>query len=281
MGKRDIPYSSQLRAAGHHLEEGGQLASVARVTRDCAPRCENPQRVVTEGRPWAVGPTRRRAIGPGKVLILDLTVPCRKCARCLEARAKEWTRRAIEETITRPRTWFGTLTLDPYHHAMSMVAVKSRTPDWAALRPAAQFGLLVSETGKEITRWLKRVRKRSGARIRYLLVAEQHSERLAGLPHFHILIHEVDAGRPVRKEVLKSEWKLGFTRWKLADRWTARYVCKYLAKDASTRVRASKDYGRGDDRSVVELLRGRDGSKSHPVNGDEKSTNDPLNLFSD
>lgn len=256
MGTIVRPYKAQLITAGHHLLEGGVRKSIARVERDCAPHCEKPQLVTSEGRPWAVGPDRVKRPG-GKILILDLWVPCRKCDRCLAARAREWTRRAIVETTTRPRTWFGTLTMDPHYHAAALMRVRAKNPNWDQMTKEGRFGALVRYSGRELTLYLKRVRKRSGAPLRYLLVAEEHSQQLAGLPHFHILIHEMDADRPVRKEVLKTEWTLGFTRWKLADTFTARYVCKYLAKEASTRVRASKDYGRGDDRSAVDRLSGR------------------------
>ena len=249
----DVPYGDQLVKAAHHLREGGVAKSVARLERDCAGRCERPQLVSSIGRPWAVGPDRRPNLAPGKLLIIDLWVPCRKCGRCLQARASEWTRRAMVETTRRVRTWFGTLTMDPHWHSLAVMRARSKHSDWSTLTEERQFGALVREVSAELTKYLKRVRKRSGAPLRYILVAEKHSEQLAGLPHFHLLIHELDADTPVRKAVLKDEWKLGFSRWKLADRWSARYVCKYLAKEASTRVRASKDYGREDDRSVVDL----------------------------
>ena len=274
MGKA-IDYREQVAKAAEHLRQGGTLASPARVTRDCAVGCRNPQRVITEGRPQWVGPDRRINASPSKLLMVDLLVPCRRCAPCLEARAREWTRRAMDETTRRYRTWFGTLTMDPHWHALAMLRARSKHSDWSELPPERQFGALVREVSRELTLYLKRVRKRSGAPIRYLLVSEKHSDKLAGLPHFHLLVHEMDAGRPVRKEVLKSEWRLGFSRWKLADRWSARYVCKYLAKEASTRVRASLDYGRGDDRSAVDRLSGRRMLIS-AVNGGTKGTkNDP------
>lgn len=178
------------------------------------------------------------------------------------------------ETTRRARTWFGTLTMDPHWHSLALMRARSKHSDWSRLEESRQFGALVREVSPELTKYLKRVRKQSGAPLRYILVSEKHSEQLAGLPHFHLLVHELDADTPVRKAVLKDEWKLGFSRWKLADRWTARYVCKYLAKEASTRVRASKDYGREDDRSAVELLRGRMVVRPS-VTGGKKPTNDP------
>lgn len=268
MGKTAIPYDEQIARAAHHVRAGGELKTLARVVRDCAPNCERPQRVVTEGRPYS-------HLKQDKVLLVDLMVPCRKCAKCLATRAREWTRRAFVETTTRPRTWFGTFTMDPYIHSLAMMRVRQRNANWAEMTKEQRFAALVREASPELTRYLKRVRKRSGAPLRYLLVAEEHSQQLAGLPHFHILIHEMDADTPVRKSILKGEWKLGFSRWKLADQWSARYVCKYLAKEASTRVRASRDYGRGDDRSAVDRLSGRRLIGLREMVVIKKPTNDP------
>lgn len=249
MGK-PIPYRDMLPLAASHLAAGGERKTGSTVERNCAGRCQRPQLATITGRPYSHEPQ-------DKALWLDLWVPCRKCDECLKARAREWTRRAVCETTRRVRTWFGTLTMDPNWHSHALMRARAKNSNWRSMIKEQQFGALVREVSRELTLYLKRVRKSSGAPFRYLLVAEEHSEQLAGLPHFHILIHEMDAGRPVRKKYLREQWTLGFSRWKLADPFSARYVCKYLAKEASTRVRASKDYGREDDRSVVDRLSGR------------------------
>lgn len=93
----------------------------------------------------------------------------------------------------------------------------------------------------EITKYLKRVRKKSGAPLRYILVAEAHK---SGLPHYHMLIHECDPSRQVRHKDLTAAWSWGFTRFKLVETSnTAWYVCKYLSKAQLARVRASVRYG--------------------------------------
>lgn len=104
-----------------------------------------------------------------------------------------------------------------------------------------QFRYLVKYLNQEIDRYLKRVRK-SGAPFRYLLVSEAHKD---GFPHFHLLVHE--AALPLTKRLLESNWRLGYSQFRLvnnSDPRSAFYVCKYLAKSAQTRVRASKGYGR-------------------------------------
>ena len=116
--------------------------------------------------------------------------------------------------------------------------------DFDALSPHDQFMERMTEIGREVTLYLKRVRKESGARVRYLLVAEAHK---SGLPHLHILVHEASPDKPVRHKTLEGQWKLGFTRFKLAhDVKTASYVCKYISKALLARVRASLRYGQGE-----------------------------------
>lgn len=113
--------------------------------------------------------------------------------------------------------------------------------DYDALSEEEQFRERVRAISPEITKFIKRVRKNSGAPLRYLWVAERHK---SGAPHFHMLVHEVDEASPVRYDVLTSAWWFGFTRFKLIeDTKAAGYVSKYLSKDACARVRASLHYG--------------------------------------
>jgi len=195
---------------------------------------------------------------------IELEVRCRKCGWCLMQRRHLWAHRAIEEYQRSARTWFGTLTLSPESHFRALTHARHQTTGevkylgkgrvdygpgrrspvpWDDLSSQEKFCMLVKEHGHELTNFVKRVRKNSGAPMRYLMVAEAHK---SGLPHFHILVHEADFMLPVRKAVLKAAWTEGFTKWSLVtDPRAAAYVCKYLAKDALTRVRASVRYGHG------------------------------------
>lgn len=174
---------------------------------------------------------------------LEILTKCRRCAPCLKARSLEWTYRAKRELRAAARTWFGTMTLSPGEHFLASArweyAKAGRT--WAELSPDEQFQAEHEVICKEITRWLKRVRKESGAPLRYLLVAEAHK---SGLPHYHILVHEVSPLHTVGERVLRRQWKLGHSKFKLVEGTaTAGYVAKYLAKAALARVRASVRYG--------------------------------------
>lgn len=185
---------------------------------------------------------------PGRPYSVVLTVRCRACEWCLRQRAARWAFRAVEEIAHGARTWFATFTFAPEYH----VVIRARTSrrlaaggtDLALLSATEQREELSREYGAEITKYFKRVRKNSGAPLRYILVQEPHK---TGLPHFHALIHETNPNNPVRHRTLSTGWKLGYTQFKLCEgSKTAWYVAKYLTKHAGTRVRASLRYGNID-----------------------------------
>lgn len=198
-------------------------------------------------------------------MCVTIITKCHKCEICLREKAALWTARAIQECNDASRTWFGTLTLSPdaWMLALSRARARERAQgiDYDQLPPPERFALWNSQIQVDITKYIKRVRmealRLAGAPdnvpqspIRYLFVVEKHQ---SGVPHYHALIHETLPGIPVRKHTLDDQWKLGFTKWRLipdlveTDDGTyykpARYVCKYLQKDAFGRTRASIDYG--------------------------------------
>lgn len=197
---------------------------------------------------WVEKPAERHiTVKPGSPVPYELEIitRCRKCDRCRRARSSLWRMRAKQEISTAKRTWFGTATLRP---AMQMLYLNRARQEMArhgidfdALDEEEQFRERVRAISPDITKFIKRVRKNSGAPLRYLWVAERHK---SGAPHFHMLVHEMDEASPVRYNVLTSAWWLGFTRFKLIeDTKAAGYVSKYLSKDACARVRASLHYG--------------------------------------
>ena len=193
--------------------------------------------------------------GPG-LLTVQMDVRCRKCATCKKQRSRMWYQRAVNETLSAHRTWFGTITLHPDAHqqALARARVKARKTgvDWDELDPDAQFTRVHAQIGVHLQLWLKRVRKNSGAPLRFFLVCERHK---SGLPHYHCLVHETDEMRPVRKDHLRSAWSLGFTKFKLVkEAKQAGYLCKYLSKSALARVRASSRYGQTSSRHSENVL---------------------------
>lgn len=177
-------------------------------------------------------------------MFVDTIVRCRSCTNCLKYRAWDWRTRAQSEVEGSQRTWFGTLTLSPESHFRMQALACQRWKGFISASEDKQFSARHVAISSEITRWLKRVRKASGASLRYIIVAERHK---SGLPHYHALVHETPGSRPVTYRHLADKWAFGFCKWNLVhDPKAANYVCKYLSKDASARVRASIGYGKLD-----------------------------------
>lgn len=165
-----------------------------------------------------------------KPIFLYVTVRCRKCAACRTAKRRMWTMRAMREFEFSNRTWFLTLTYNAdQRFRLSLIAAKLR-------------GDVVAASNVQVTKFLKRLRKNTGLPVRQLVVHELHKD---GTPHVHMLLHDLSGG--LQKRAIQREWFHGFSLAKLGDKATAFYVCKYIAKDAVARVRASIAYGRPED----------------------------------
>lgn len=136
-------------------------------------------------------------------------VKCGKCRGCLRLRTNDWVRRAMLEFEAHDRTWFLTLTYRGKY-----------------------------EVGYEaVQKFLKRLRKNTGHKIRFLCATERGSknDRL----HYHLCIHGPVA---LTKRLICKEWPHGLTHMRLMkDLTAARYVAKYTAKDG--KLRASLGYG--------------------------------------
>lgn len=256
--------ASKAYGSGASLERPAGETGPARVVWDVAGSCESPVYREILGAAPDVGENQFAApcggspyvpdvlkgrYKRGPIHVIELSVRCRKCAACLRSKAFYWRKRAEAEiSASSGRTWFGTLTLTPSDHfrmeARARLRLERRGVRWDDLPLDEKFGERCNETGQEVTRWLKRVRKEAAVKLRYLLVAEPHK---TGLPHYHILIHEVSQDGPVRHASLKRQWKLGFADFKLVAQsqpeLAAAYVAKYISKTMSARVRASRGYG--------------------------------------
>lgn len=172
----------------------------------------------------------------------ELHVRCRRCPSCLRARQYLWRLRAEAEVLLHRKTLFFTGTFKAQTDNLKIV-------------------------NDECTRFLKRLRRRCDRRdskVRYLLVPERHK---SGNWHIHALLHSNDA---ITTRMANDSWGAGFTVCKVADRATAGYVTKYVAKDLLEdangklpRIRASRSptYGgwvmERDKELVQEMLRER------------------------
>lgn len=234
----------------------------------------------------------------GQIVAIWGQARCRRCFSCKRRKAMFWAGRAVTEFQQSARTIMGTFTLSPEKHQefdwrleVGESGVRPPVDIWQ-MTEEARFAARSSIFGNEITKWVKRLRRGQDAplagghwkpKFRYLLIAEAHdseatSDLIKGRPHFHILLHEREAGALVkgdpstamlrgrsyeweRRNVktktgwkpglfahddawLRRQWEHGFTKFRLCeDVNSAVYPCKYLTKAMRVRVRASQAYG--------------------------------------
>ena len=203
-----------------------------------------------------------------------------------------WRSRAFSEYSASVRTFFGTLTIAPENDALldalARIELCEKGTDFDTLTDAERFRVRCTVGGREITKYLKRVREGEKDRsyrdaFRYLFIAEPHqsdasSSLKKGRPHWHCLVHETDIARPLvlphefavnsngepitdkygnaflsDTAFLKRQWKMGYSRFMLCQTPTAAtYTTKYLTKeDTQVRIRASGNYGNGGSRDGV------------------------------
>ena len=171
---------------------------------DMAVRCKEPYRFTLYAKhsAWA-----RRKLAP---FTITGASQCRRCENCGRSRAMRWSGRAIDEYNAWPRTVFGTFTLSPDEHYLldARIQAGERDVDGRWSRHPVNLGLLnesqlftarAREFGRELTKYLKRVRESRKAPLRYLMIAEAHDSERTSVemrmrPHFHVLIHECQAG---------------------------------------------------------------------------------------
>jgi len=216
---------------------------------DISGRCEKPTPVEHYAAPPATDRSRMIEVVPGAPAPLRLIIytRCRKCDKCAAYRAYRWRTRADFEIARSNRTWFGTLTLRPEEQFLALSRARARAAakgiEFESLSEDQQFAAHCNAISREVTLYLKRVRKESGAKIRYLIVYEAHK---SGDPHLHLLVHEPYTGEVVGERTLRRQWRLGYSKFNLSNETqgnASNYVTKYLTKSTRARVRASVRYG--------------------------------------
>lgn len=242
----------------------GRITSSHSAEWDVSGRCTEPKRLLLEG---ARDPDGNLGFAT------NLEVRCRKCEACKAERRDAWAARMRAEMHVSPRTWFVTLTMRPSEHhrartmARKLIAERQllRLPNYEKTQELA--GLIRVEQA-EVIKYLKRVRKggyfkhekkleklfQEPTHIRYFVTVELHK---SGLPHYHLLIHEVAGYPALSRRWLAHQWPHGYGAWKIANLQHARYVAKYLAKEiALARVRASRRYGERSESIAAQLVGG-------------------------
>ena len=214
-------------------------------TWDLSRNCSDPVPVTHYSRAYGLVKNWRK---PKRGIELVMLTPCRRCPTCLRRHGWVWSQRALAESEASHRTWFVTLTTSPQYDFVVDTVAGGRVDNFGMLSPAKKFALRSRVLGDEVTKYLKRVRKNTGHRLRYLLVTEQHDSEETSpekrfRPHLHLLVHEF-AGQQIAKRQIRENWHHGHSHAKLVGGdWAAWYVTKYISKANDARVRASLKYG--------------------------------------
>lgn len=246
-----LQYTTVYRLALRALAGGGSnkirndgTLSWRHVEWDIAGNCQNPIIREFHSRPSVNGQKRINVPKDGMPIMVTMTCTCRACENCLKRRAAHWRYRVKSEIGHAPRTWFGTLTFRPEAFTIALakvrVAASKQGDNYDQFDDRKRFAKLSQEMGKDVTLFLKRLRK-SGAVFNYLVVSEAHK---SGVPHFHLLVHERPFNDDVKHAQLVRSWNQGFCKFNLLhDVRQGLYLTKYLTKSLLCRVRASKRYG--------------------------------------
>lgn len=268
------------RLFGKALSHGAERTSTLSARWDLSGDCQSTYWMTYTGRPRTDAgdpfrPDRQFVHLGGKgTLYLDIGTRCRRCEKCLRARRLSWRYRVREEVRRAARNWWGTLTLAPATHYRVMVEARLQAENssvvWETLSDEERFARICNTSLKEVTKYLKRVRKAAKVPFRYVLVTERHK---SGLPHFHLIIHESEF-KTIPHKILAGQWNgknfsLGFEKWRLIpfddEERHVGYVTKYISKSLASKVRASQRYGEQQLQATVgaavALIRSRlDGS---------------------
>lgn len=170
---------------------------------------------------------------------LPVEVPCGQCVGCRLERSRQWAVRCVHEASLHLDNCFITLTYDP-----------SRVPEG---------GTLVK---KHFQDFMKRLRKRSGVRIRFFHCGE-YGEDLQR-PHYHALLFGYDfpdkkfhtrnaQGNTVFKsDLLEELWGHGFCTVGAFTFETAAYCARYVMKKVTGELAA--DHYRHVDPETGEIF---------------------------
>lgn len=146
-----------------------------------------------------------------------ISVPCGKCVGCRLERARNWTIRIMHEAQMHEKNCFITLTYKD-----------------EALSYGYQQATLVK---KDLQDFWKRLRKETGAKLRYFACGEYGSKRLR--PHFHACVFGIDFPDKTllsrqgdndlySSHLLDSVWNLGHCSVGALTPGSAAYVARYI-----------------------------------------------------
>ena len=191
--------------------------------------------------------------------VADLTLPCGQCVGCRLERSRQWAIRCVHEASLHKHNCFLTLTFAPF----SWVDCKKRLK-------GEHDPLFGQEAGEDLVyaefqKFMKRLRKRTGVKVRYYMCGE-YGENF-GRAHFHACLFGFDfsdkrlffiskhGDKVFRSELLEELWPWGISSIGEVTFKSAAYVARYIMKkvtgdslDPDTGLPRKMHYYRGDGR---------------------------------
>lgn len=180
-------------------------------------------RVVTPAGKRPLVFNRDAALNPA----VSLSVPCGQCVGCRLEYSRQWAVRCAHEMQMHEDNCFVTLTYDDAH----LISPKRR-----GIAAWQQYSVNV----REMQLFMKRVRKRFGAGVRFFACGEYGEGN--GRPHYHAILFNLrfddrklwkttDAGMLLyRSELLERLWPFGYSSVGAATFQSAAYVARYMMK---------------------------------------------------
>lgn len=251
------------RLANRALQSGGSyIEGFNALEWDVGAYCDQPIARSLHARDYKRGVMlkHKTTVNPGALSVHLAGLPCRKCTKCRFIKRCLWTDRILREMSTAGRNWFVTLTLSPeeQHRVFMEEIARLNSRGWRDSDfndATSEWRLRCNGVGRELTKYLKRVRKplagETNVELRYVAMFEPHEN---GLPHLHLIMGE-RAGSLTYRRICDRWEALGFADASLVKEpvKAGRYVAKYITKHEQTRVRASQRYG--ELPSASELVR--------------------------
>ena len=157
--------------------------------------------------------------------------PCQQCPECLDNRKQIWTNRNILESYNHKKQCFLTLTYDdeniPFERADKIEYICRETgktkKKW--VHTPTNFPTL---NKYDAEKFIKRLRKNYGQKIRYYLVGEYGTAGERGInPHYHALLYGIDEADTA---IIENSWKKGFIHVGNTNIMSIQYVVGYVEK---------------------------------------------------
>ena len=186
---------------------------------------------------------------------MQVTLPCGQCVGCRLEKSRQWAMRCVHEMRQHDQNSFITLTFNDEHLDPSGSLIKS-----------------------DFQNFMKRLRKNTGAKIRYYHCGE-YGENL-GRPHHHAILFGYDfpdkkhfktnkGNKLFSSEILDKAWQYqGHTLIGEANFETAAYVARYIMKKVTGP--GSGDYYGNKQPEYCTMSRGGKGGKGIGFNHYQK-----------